>query len=118
MADQHLTRAAFLDGVFTSRFADQVATRFRFADGEAGALYTLGRDPVSGQSRPVVLYVATFPPAIPHPGFHDFGVDYWEQPVASADEAAQLLANFGREEAARFRASCRPAPSPNPLAAS
>lgn len=106
-----LTRAAFVDGVFTSSFAGHIARRFRVADGEAGALYTLGRDPLTGQPCPVVLYVATFPPSSPQPGVHDFGVDYWQQPVQSVEEAAHLLAAFGPAEAAQFRASCRP-PTP------
>lgn len=107
------TRTEFLDSVFTSSFAGQVATRFRFADGEVGALYTLGRDPASGQPCPVVLYVATFPPSQPQPGLHDFGIDYWQQPVTSGEEAHQLLAAFSPAAAARFRASCRP-PDPAP----
>ena len=102
------TRAAFLDGVFTSRFPHEVAKRFAFADGEVGALYTLGRDPASGKSCPVILLVATFPPSSPHGGLRDFGIDYLEKPVASPAEAQQLLAQFGPAEAAQFRASCRP----------
>lgn len=108
MAAPSPTRAAFLDGIFTSSFAGQVARRFLFADGEVGALYTLGLDPTSGQPCPVVLYVATFPPSQPQPGLHDFGIDYRQQPVASAAEAAELLAHFGPTEAAHFRVSCRP----------
>jgi hypothetical protein len=101
------TRAEFLDGVFTSCFAGQVATRFVFDDGEVGALYTMGTDPASGQPCPVLLYIATFPPSTPRPGVRDFGVDYWQQPVATAAEAAELLACFDRAAAAHFRASCR-----------
>jgi|GEM_PF-3093514 len=107
MRDSVITRADFINGVFTSRIPGEVAKRFAFTDGEVGALYTLGPDPVSGQSRPVLLYIATFPPSSRHGGYHDFGVDYNEQPVATAGEAHQLLAQFGAKEAALFRASCR-----------
>jgi len=102
------TRAAFLDGVLTSRFPHEVAKRFAFADGEVGALYTLGLDPASGKPCPVILFVATFPPSSPHGGLRDFGIDYLEKPVASPAEAQYLLAQFGPVEAAQFRASCRP----------
>jgi len=102
------TRAAFLDRIFTSRFPHEVAKRFTFADGEVGALYTLGYDAASGESRPVLLFVATFPPSSPHKGLRDFGIDYLEKPVASPAEARHLLAQFGPAEAAQFRASCRP----------
>lgn len=102
------TRAAFLDGILTSHFPHEKAKRFAFADGEVGALYTLGRDPVSGESCPVILFVATFPSSYPHEGLRDFGIDYLEKPVASPDEARHLLAQFGPAEAAQFRASCRP----------
>lgn len=63
MRSPSLTRAEFINGVFTSRLPGQLAKRFSFADGEVGVLYTIGRDPVSGQSCPVVLYIATFPPS-------------------------------------------------------
>lgn len=102
------TRAQVIEGVLTSSFPGEVAKRFVFADGEVGVLYTQGRDPVSGTTRPVLLYVATFPPYSLHGGHHDFGIDYAEQPVASTTEAHQLLAQFGPEQAATFRASCRP----------
>jgi hypothetical protein len=102
------TRAAFLEHVFRSSFPGQVAIRFAFAEGEVGALYTMGQDPTSRQACPVVRFVATFPPSIPYPGHHDHGIDYYEQPVASADEAAHLLAQFDHAAAVRFRTHCRP----------
>jgi hypothetical protein len=108
MRSQIISRADFINSVFTSRIPGEVATRFSFVDGEVGALYTLGRDPISGESRQVVLYIATFPPSSQHGGRHDFGIDYSEQPVATSAEAQQVLAQFGPEQAALFRASCRP----------
>ena len=102
------TRAAFLKRVLTSRFPNEVAKRFAFADGEVGALYTLGYDSASGKSRPVLLFVATFPPSSPYEGFRDFGIDYLEKPVDSPAEAQRLLEQFGPAEAEQFRASCRP----------
>ena len=108
MSQPPLTRKEFIDQVLTSRLAGETAKRFAFPNGEVGALYTLGYDALTRQPCPIVLVVATFPPFSPDGGFHDFGVDYQELPVASAEEAAQLLAQFGREEAQRFRATCRP----------
>lgn len=108
MREPNATRAAFIDRVLTSSFPGEVTKRFAFADGEVGALYTTGRHPASGTACPVVLYVATFPPSFPHEGLHDFGIDYAEQPVTTAEEAAYLLAHFGREQAEQFRAQCRP----------
>ena len=108
MSAPFLTRAAFLDGILTSSFPHEKAKRFAFTDGEVGALYTLGRDPVSGESCPVILLVATFPPSSLHGHLRDFGIDYLEKPVASPAEAQRLLAQFGPAEAAQFRASCRP----------
>lgn len=99
-------RADFVDRVLTSRFAGAVAKRFQFADGEVAALYTLSRKAPPGVTQPVVLFVATFPPAQPQPGVHDFGIDYCEQPVAAA-EVGELLAQFDQTQAARFRAHCR-----------
>lgn len=103
------TRAEFIDQVLTSRLPGETAKRFSFPMGEVGALYTLGYDTVARVMRPVVLLVATFPPSSQHGGFHDFGIDYRELPVANAEEAAQLLAQFEQVEAAQFRARCRPA---------
>lgn len=108
MRASNLTRADFIDQVLTSRIAGEVAKRFLFPTGVVGALYTMGQDPVSGKPQTVVLFVSTFPPTCRHGGFHDFGIDYQEQPVATSEEAEQLLAQFDREEAARFRTSCRP----------
>lgn len=107
MHELSAARTRFINEVFISQFAGQVAKRFAFADGEAGALYTLGRDPISGKSCPVMLYIATFPPSSRHGGYKDFGIDYVEQPVATLAEANRLLAAFGQAEAAQFRASCR-----------
>lgn len=107
MTDPTLPRAAFIDRILTSRLPGEVAKRFRFADGEVAALYTLGQKARNGVAQPVVLFVATFPPARPEPGVHDFGLDYCEQPVASADEAHDLLAQFDQPQAALFRARCR-----------
>lgn len=108
MREPSAARAAFIDQVLTSSFAGEVAKRFAFADGEVGVLYTMGRDRASGQPCPVVLYVATFPPSSQRGGHHDFGIDFREQPVASAAEAAQLIARFQRPQAQQFRLSCRP----------
>jgi hypothetical protein len=102
------SRAAFIDRVLTSSFAGQVAKRFSFADGEVAALYTLSRKARPGVAQPVVLFVATFPPLLTQNGVHDFGIDYVEQPVASAQEAQDLLGQFDHEQAMRFRTSCRP----------
>lgn len=101
------TRADFINQVLTSSFPGEMAKRFLFADGEVGALYTMGQDPASGNACPVVLYVATFPPTPQQGGRHDFGIDFLEQPVRSAEEAAYVLAQFQRAEAQLFRASCR-----------
>lgn len=101
------TRAAFIDRVLTSRLPGEVAKRFQFADGEAAAVYTLGRNAPMSPAQPVVLFVATFPPTLPQAGVHDFGLDYCEQAVASAAEAHNLLAQFDQAQAAQFRASCR-----------
>ncbi|RZK24317.1 MAG: hypothetical protein EOO56_01860 [Hymenobacter sp.] len=101
------TRADFLDQVLTSRLAGEVAKRFRFADGEVAALYTLSRKAPAALAQPVVLVVATFPPARPQAGVHDFGIDYAELPVASPTEAAALLAQFDQSQAALFRAKCQ-----------
>lgn len=108
MRTPSLTRAEFIDQVLTSCLPGQVAKRFRFDDGEVGAVYTLsGRLPAE-LAPPVILYVATFPPMVsPHVGHHDFGIDYYERPVASAEEAAAILAQFDQQQAAQFRASCR-----------
>ena len=111
MREPSAARGAFIDQVLTSSFAGEVAKRFAFADGEVGALYTMGRDRASGQACPVVLYVATFPPTPQQGGRHDFGIDFLEQPVSSAGEAAQLLAQFGRTQAELFRTSCRAGPT-------
>lgn len=108
MSTPPTTRAAFIDQVLTSSFPDQRAKRFAFPDGEVAALYTMGRDPTSGHPCPVVLYLATFPPSAAHAGFHDFGLDFREQPVASEAEAHRLLAQFEQAQAASFRAACRP----------
>ena len=110
MPEARAARADFVDRVLTSRFPGEVAKRFAFADGEVGALYTMGRDRATGRACPVVLYVATFPPSPQQGGQHDFGLDFWEQPVGSAAEAARVLARFGPAEAESFRASCRARP--------
>ncbi|MGI4864049.1 MAG: hypothetical protein ACRYFZ_08995 [Janthinobacterium lividum] len=107
MPDAPLSRAAFIDRVLTSRLPGEVAKRFPFADGEVAAVYTLGRPTAAGLAQPVVLFVATFPPALPQVGVHDFGIDYCEQPVASPSEAQDLLTQFDQVQAARFRASCQ-----------
>ena len=107
MGELNAARSAFIDQVLTSRFPGEVAKRFAFADGEVGVLYTMWRDQASGLACPVVLYVATFPPSPQQGGRHDFGIDFWEQPVGSAAEAAQLLDQFRRPEAQVFRLSCR-----------
>lgn len=107
MPDASLSRAAFIDRVLTSRLPGEVAKRFPFTDGEVAAVYTLGRQTPAGSAQPVVLFVATFPPALPQAGVHDFGIDYWEQPVASPSEAWDLLTQFDQAQAARFRASCQ-----------
>lgn len=107
MPDSNLTRAAFIDRVLTSRLPGEVAKRFLFADGEVAALYTLGRKALDGLPQPVVLFVATFPPTRTSVGVHDFGIDYCEQPVVSAAEASELLAQFDQPQAAIFRAKCR-----------
>lgn len=96
------TRAKFLDQILASHLPSQVAKRYTFPDGEAAAVYTLSER----TARPVLLYVASFAPTI-EPGVHDFGIDYYEHPVASAEEAAQRLAEFTQEQAAQFRTSCR-----------
>lgn len=109
MTDAILTRPAFIDRVLTSSFPGQVAKRFLFADGEVAALYTLSRKVPADLAQPVILVVATFPPALPQPGLHDFGLDYAEVPVASAAEANDILAQFDQAQAALFRAKCRAA---------
>ena len=109
MPDSDLTRASFIERVLRSSFAGQVAKRFRFADGEVAALYTLSRKTIPSLAPAVVLIIATFPPVLTQTGVHDFGIDYCELPVASADEAAALLTQFDHEQAARFRAKCRAA---------
>lgn len=101
------TRAEFLDQILTSSFAGQKAKRFQFADGEVGAVYTQSHYLAAGAPQPVILLVATFPPVLTDVGFHDFGIDYLERPVASAAEAQELLAHFSRQQAEQFRASCR-----------
>lgn len=102
-----LTRAEFIDRVLTSSIAGQKAKRYQFADGEVAAVYTLSRKTSPGTVQPVILYVATFPPALTDAGFHDFGIDHYEQPVTSTEEALALLAQFDQQQAAQFRASCR-----------
>jgi hypothetical protein len=109
MPDSKQTRATFIDRVLTSHLPGEVAKRFRFADGEVAALYTLGRKTLAGLAQPIVLFVATFPPDLTQAGMHDFGIDYVEQPVASADEAYDLLAQFDETQASLFRANCRAA---------
>ncbi|RZL08316.1 MAG: hypothetical protein EOO62_15530 [Hymenobacter sp.] len=107
MPEPRAARADFITRVLTSSFAGEVAKRFPFADGEVGVLYTMGRDRATGQACPVLLYVATFPPSPQQGGRHDFGIDFREQPVGSAEEAARVMAQFQRAEAQAFRASCR-----------
>lgn len=107
MSNPSAARADFIDKVLTSSFPGEVAKRFAFTDGEVGVLYTMGQDATSGRACPVVLYVATFPPSPQQGGHHDFGIDFVEQPVGSAAEAAQLIASFQRTEAQLFRARCR-----------
>lgn len=103
-------RDEFIDRVLTSSIPGEVAKRFAFADGEVGVLHTTGRNPATGQACSLILYVATFPPSSPREGVRDFGLDYFQQPVATAEEAAQVLAHFGREQAEQFRRNCRPLP--------
>jgi hypothetical protein len=107
MSDPDPTRATFIDRVLTSHFPGEIAKRYQFADGEVAALYTLGRKALTGLAEPVVLFVATFPPDRTQAGVHDFGIDYVEQPVASAEEARELLAQFDQPQAALFRGRCR-----------
>lgn len=101
------TRAEFLDQVLTSSFPGEVAKRFAFADGEVGAVYTLSRKTTTGPARPVILVVATFPPVWTRAGVHDFGIDSYEHPVTSAQEAMALLTQFDQQQAEAFRVSCR-----------
>ena len=103
------TRAQFIDQVLTSSFAGETAKRFAFVDGEVGAVYTRSRRASHGLGQPVILLVATFPPLLTSGGLHDFGIDYYEYPVASAQEATALLAQFDQHQAELFRASCRAA---------
>lgn len=107
MSDANLSRAEFLDQVLTSRFAGETAKRILFDDGEVGAVYTLSRKPPLSPPRPIILVIVTFPPALMQHGVHNFGLDYYERPVASAAEAHELLAQFDRRQAAQLRASCR-----------
>lgn len=100
-------RAQFIDQVLTSSFPGETAKRFAFVDGEVGAVYTRSRRAGHGPGQPVILLVATFPPQLTSGGVHDFGIDYYEYPVASAQEAAALLALFDRHQAEAFRANCR-----------
>lgn len=102
-----LPRAEFLNHILTSSFAGQQAKRFQFADGEVGAVYTQRDAVTAGAPQAVILLVATFPPVFTEAGFHDFGIDYVERPVASAAEAQEWLAHFTRQQAEQFRASCR-----------
>ncbi len=99
------SRTDFLTRVLTSSFPNTFAKRFQFADGEVGAVYTMGLDPRSKLPHPVVLYVASFPPAY-HGTTHHFGLVYSEKPVDNAHEAEVLLAEFTNLEATRYRASC------------
>ena len=110
MPEALAARADFIDRVLTSSFPGEVAKRFTFVDGEVGVLYTMGRDRASGRACPVVLYVATFPPSPQQDGRHDFGLDFWEQPVSSSAEAARVMAQFKQAEAQLFRTSCRAKP--------
>ena len=103
------TRAQFIDQVLTSSFPGETAKRFAFDDGEVGAVYTRSRRAGRGLGQPVILLVATFPPLLASGGLHDFGIDYYEHPVASAQEATALLAQFDQHQAELFRASCRAA---------
>jgi len=107
MPDTNSTRAEFIDRILTSRLPGEVAKRFLFNDGEVAVLYTLSQKMPADLAQPVLLVVATFPPAVTQPGVHDFGIDYAEQPVASAEEAHDLLAQFDQKQAALFRAKCR-----------
>lgn len=113
MSSPARTRTEFLTLVLTSAFAEEQAKRFAFADGEVGAVYTLSRKAGVGSAQPVILFVATFPPSLfaegAHGYSHNYGLDYCELPVASAEEAAQLLAQFDEGQAAQFRANCRAA---------
>jgi hypothetical protein len=108
MSEPTAARVDFINRVLTSSFPGEEAKRFAFADGEVGVLYTMGQDRVSGRACPVVLYIATFPPVPQQGGRHDFGIDFLEQPVGSAEEAAGIMAQFRWPEAQLFRASCRP----------
>ena len=99
------SRTDFLTRVLTSCFPNTPAKRFQFADGEVGAVYTMGLDPHSKLPHPVVLYVASFPPSYQGTTRH-FGLVFSEQLVASAREAASLIEQFTQLEAARYRASC------------
>ncbi|MVN78906.1 hypothetical protein GO988_21465 [Hymenobacter sp. HMF4947] len=81
------------------------AKRFRFTDGEVGAVYTMGLHPQSKLPHPVVLFVSSFPPSY-QGTTHHFGLVFSEKLVSSASEAATLLAQFTYQEAARYRASC------------
>lgn len=110
------SRADFISQVLTSSFADQQAKRFAFADGEVGAVYTLSRKLPAAVAPPVVLLVAVFPPGYSADGVHDFGIDYYEQPVSGAEQAAQLLASFDQTQAAAFRRRCRPLIPLHPVA--
>lgn len=111
MTDASLPRPTFIDRILVSSFPGEVAKRFLFADGEVAALYTLSRKVVASLAKPVILLIATFPQRLTQPGLHDFGIDYVEFPVASADEAQQLLAQLDETQAALFRAKCRAARS-------
>jgi hypothetical protein len=104
MPDSNQTRATFIDRVLTSHLPGEVAKRFRFADAEVAALYTLGRKTLAGLAQPIVLFVATFPPDLTQAGMHDFGIDYVEQPVAPTEEAHDLLAQFDEMQAQHYSA--------------
>lgn len=67
----------------------------------------MGQDRASDNACPVILYVATFDPSPQQDGRHDFGLDFLEQPVPNAEEAAHVLAHFQLVDAQLFRASCR-----------
>jgi hypothetical protein len=111
MTDTSPLHPAFIDRILTSCFPGQVAKRFAFVDGEVAAVYTLSRKVPADLAQPVILVVATFPPTLAQPGVHDFGIDYAELPVASAQEAQNLLGQFDEMQAALFRAKCRAARS-------
>ncbi|MGI4834318.1 MAG: hypothetical protein ACRYFK_12755 [Janthinobacterium lividum] len=51
--------------------------------------------------------MATFPPVWTRAGVHDFGIDSYEHPVTSAQEAMALLTQFDQQQAEAFRVSCR-----------